>query len=292
MVLNEVSPEFLSRGSGGFTASREWEWLDNGQENPTGPGGGARHCRSNQNLTESEPIREAQSALSHPLHEVGGNPIPESSLHESTSKEEGNDDEPDHLIGEGAEGCWESESLGDDGCGEAQKGPCTDGERAENEARDGGEENGEELPGLGGDFHRFGDEEANNEAYAYGDHKRQGLCTLERCWCWWWGLWSLNWVMGFRKGVEFKGFGFGREGKGLRNDDGWSESWRGGARELGSGDDGARTMMELGEAREGGWGWWWERMECKALHWNGRVSDAADSWFGSELLFVVRRKEI
>ena len=122
-------------------------------------------------------------------HEVRRNSIPQPSLHESASKEERNHNKPNHFIREGAEGRCKGESFGDHGGREAQKGPRPHGQRAQNKARDSGEENGEELPGLGGDFDGFGNEEANNEADGYGDNERDGLCTLERWWWWWWWWW-------------------------------------------------------------------------------------------------------
>lgn len=156
LILNEKSPQPLRCRTIGFTPSGEWKWLDNRQEDTTGSSSGARHCRSNQHLTECQTIRQPQSALPHPLHKVSSNPIPQPCLHKPTSKEERDHDQPNHLVREGAERRRERQSFRHDGGRQAQKSPRPYRQRTQDQTRDCRHENREQLPCLRSDFHWFG----------------------------------------------------------------------------------------------------------------------------------------
>nr|GMC62351.1 hypothetical protein Iba_chr02cCG3080 [Ipomoea batatas] len=103
------------------------------------------------------------------IHGLKDNKAPERAyrpgLDEAAGEEEGGDNEPNDLIGEGGEGGGEGESFGEDGKGEASESPAPDGERGEDEAGDCGEEEGEELPALSWDTVRLGNGEAKDESY-------------------------------------------------------------------------------------------------------------------------------
>lgn len=110
---------------------RERERLDDGQEHASGPRGGAGHGRRDERLADGEPIGQPQRAAPEPLDEVGGDTVAETGLDEPPREEEGDDDEPDDLVGEGGEGGGEGERVGGDGGGEPQESPGADGERAQ-----------------------------------------------------------------------------------------------------------------------------------------------------------------
>jgi hypothetical protein len=125
--------------------------------------GGAWHRRGDECLADRQSIGQPQGTLAQPFDKLGGDPIAQTSLDEAEGEEEGDDEEPDDLVGEGGEGAGEGQGFSDDGGGEAEEGPSSDGQGAEDEAGDGGDENGEQLPCLGRDFEGFGDEELDNE---------------------------------------------------------------------------------------------------------------------------------
>lgn len=147
---NKVSPKLLSGFPTRQTPGGDRKRFDDRQENSAGPSRSRRHSRSNQGFRNGEPIRQPQCTLPQPLDKVGGNAIAETGLDETTGEEKGDDDEPDDFIGEGAERGGEREGFGDDRGGDTEESPGADGERTKDETRDGGEENGEELPCLGG----------------------------------------------------------------------------------------------------------------------------------------------
>lgn len=180
MRLDEIRAELPGGGIAGPAPRRERQRLDDRQEHPAGPRGGAGHGGRDEGLAERQPVRQPQRAPAQPLHEVGRDPVPEAGLHEAAGEEEGDHDQPDHLVGERGEGRGERERAGDDGGGEAEEGPGADGERAEDEAGDGGDEDGEELPGLRGHLEGPRDEEADGEADGDGDNEGQGLGALEK----------------------------------------------------------------------------------------------------------------
>lgn len=135
---NQIRTQLSFRGVIGFTPGREGQGLNNRQENTTSPGRGTRHCRSNKCLAYCQPIRQTQCAFPQPLHKISGNPIPQAGLHEPTSEEEGNNNQPDHLIGESTKRRRKGQSSGDNGGCEAEKGPSADGQWAQNQAGNGG----------------------------------------------------------------------------------------------------------------------------------------------------------
>lgn len=91
-----------------LTPSRKRQRLNNRQEHAAGSRGGARHRRRNKRLAERQPITQPQRTLPQPFHEVRRDPIPQPSLHEATSEEEGNHNQPYHLVGERAKSRRES----------------------------------------------------------------------------------------------------------------------------------------------------------------------------------------
>jgi hypothetical protein len=159
----------------GLALSREGERLDDGQEHAPGPRRGAGHGRRDAGLTDGKPVGQPQRAAPEPLDEVCGEAVAEAGFDEPAREEEGDDDEPNDLVGEGGEGGGEGERVRGDGGREPEEGPRADGERAQHEPRDGGEEDGEELPclqaHLGGPRH----EEPHGEADGHGDDERDEL---------------------------------------------------------------------------------------------------------------------
>jgi len=156
----------------GLAISRQRERLDDGQEHASGPRRGAGHGRRDAGLADGEPVGQAQRAAPEPLDEVGGDSVTEARLDEAAREEEGDDDEPDDLVGEGGEGGGEGERASGDGGGEPEEGPRADGERAKHQPRDGGEEDGEELPRLRAHLNGPRREEPHGEADGDGDDER------------------------------------------------------------------------------------------------------------------------
>lgn len=89
-------------------------------------------------LADRQFVGQPQGTLAQPFDEVGGDPIAQASLDEAVGEEEGDDDEPDDLVGEGREGAGEGQGFSDDRSGEAKEGPGSDEQGAEDEAGDGG----------------------------------------------------------------------------------------------------------------------------------------------------------
>lgn len=125
------------------------------------------YIRNSQGLANRKPIRKPQSALPQLFDEVSSDPIAETRLDEPASEEEGDDDQPDDLAREGRESRGEGERPGDD-----DEGPRSDGERAEDETGDCGEEDGKELTALRGDSFRYGDGESEDQADGEGEDQR------------------------------------------------------------------------------------------------------------------------
>ena len=159
----------------GLALSREGERLDDGQENAPGPRRGAGHGRRDAGLTDGKPVGQPQRAAPEPLDEVCGETVAEAGLDEPAREEEGDDDEPDDLVGEGGEGGGEGERVRGDGGREPEEGPRADGERAQHQPRDGGEEDGEELPCLEAHLGGPRREEPHGEADGHGEDERDGL---------------------------------------------------------------------------------------------------------------------
>jgi len=161
----------------GLALSREGERLDDGQENAPGPRRGAGHGRRDAGLTYGKPVGQPQRAAPEQLDEVGGDAVAEAGLDEPAREEEGDDDEPDDLVGEGGEGGGEGERVRGDGGREPEESPRADGERAQHEPRDGGEEDGEELPRLQAHLGGPRRQEPHGEADRDGDDEGHELCT-------------------------------------------------------------------------------------------------------------------
>lgn len=103
---NQIRPQLLRRRIPGLAPHRQRQRLNNRQENPAGPRRRARHGRGNQRLAHRQPVRQPQRALPQPLDKVHRDPVPQARLHKPSSKKEGDHDQPNHLIREGAErGC-------------------------------------------------------------------------------------------------------------------------------------------------------------------------------------------
>lgn len=178
--MHKVGAQLLCRWVVRLAARRERQRLDDGKENPSCPCRGAGHGRRDERLADGKPVGQTQRAAPQPFHEVGGDAVAEAGLDESAREEEGDDDEPDDLVGEGPERGGEGERARGDGGGEAEERPRADGQRAEDEPRDGGEEDGEELPRLWGHLGGARHEEADGEAGGERDEEGQRLRAARR----------------------------------------------------------------------------------------------------------------
>lgn len=178
--LDQIGAQLLGGWVTRLAPRREREWLDDGKEDPTGPGRGAGHGRRNEGLADGQAVRQPQRALPKPLDKVGSNTITETGLDEPSGEEEGDHDEPDHLVGERPEGSGEAESLGEHSGRQTEKCPRADGERVEDEPRNRGQKNGEKLPRLRCDPDGLRDEEPDCEPDRHGESKGNQLCPRRR----------------------------------------------------------------------------------------------------------------
>lgn len=162
--LNKIRTKLPRRRIPRLTSSRQRQRLDNRQENATSSGSSTRHSRSNKCFAYSQTIRQTQRTFPQTLDKVSSNPITQPSLNKPTSEKEGYDNQPNDFTSESGESSGKGKRFGENRDSEAEKCPSTDGQWAENEASDGGEEDGEELPCLRSDLERPGDEKAEGEA--------------------------------------------------------------------------------------------------------------------------------
>ena len=152
---------------------------DDGEVDPAAPRGGAWHGGAEDSLAHRQAVAQPERALAEHLHEVGRHPVPEPGLHEALGEEEGVDNEPDDVKAEGGERGLERERLGGNGGRDPSKGPGAHREGPDDQASDRGDEDGEQLPALGGHSCRDGNGEAHDEPEGNGHQEGDQLDRSE-----------------------------------------------------------------------------------------------------------------
>mmetsp|Transcript_23548 Transcript_23548/g.57688 ORF Transcript_23548/g.57688 Transcript_23548/m.57688 type:complete len:572 (+) Transcript_23548:67-1782(+) len=175
--LDEVGADLVGRGAG-LGPRVLGQTLDDGEVHAAGARGGGGHGGGQQRLGNGEAVGQAQGGLAQDLHEEGGHAVAQAGLHEALGEEEGEDDEPDDLVGHGAERLLEGEGLGDHGDGQAAESPGAHGQRGEHQARHRGQEDGQQAPRLGEHAGGARDHEVHKQAEGDGHGCRLEVGTL------------------------------------------------------------------------------------------------------------------
>ena len=92
-----------------------------------------------------QPIAEAQRALAEQDHEVIGDARAQAGLDEAARDEEGQHDQPDHHIREAAQRVRDGQSATHRREGDTHNGHCAHGQRLENDADNGSDEDGQKM---------------------------------------------------------------------------------------------------------------------------------------------------
>mmetsp|Transcript_1519 Transcript_1519/g.3209 ORF Transcript_1519/g.3209 Transcript_1519/m.3209 type:complete len:442 (-) Transcript_1519:168-1493(-) len=143
--------------------------VDDGHEHTSGARGGGRHRRADGALRCLQAVGERESGLAKDFDEEEGEAVAEARLNKRTREDARHHDEPDHLVGESAEGCGKVEVLGDDGerCG--REGPRTNRHGLQHQANHGAQKDGQQVPCLhsesGWDWHKKLHCQTNSNGY-------------------------------------------------------------------------------------------------------------------------------